>query len=146
MQLLQFLHTSLKSKRTQQELQANLAGLKVQKLLAEPTAAAIAYGVDNLKAGDSKTVMIYDFGGGTFDLSILNIVDGQYMEAGTGGDRWLGGDDWIENCMKFLWKVADQYNIGNIKEMIDNLPSKEKYPLREKLEYKPNLQNSIKWI
>ena len=45
---------------------AQLAGLKVQKLLAEPTAAAIAYGVDNLKAGDSKTVMIYDFGGGTF--------------------------------------------------------------------------------
>ena len=61
---------------------AQLAGLKVQKLLAEPTAAAIAYGVDNMKTGDSKTVMIYDFGGGTFDLSILNIVDGQYMEAG----------------------------------------------------------------
>ena len=58
---------------------AQLAGLKVQKLLAEPTAAAIAHGVDNIKAGDAKTVLIYDFGGGTFDLSILNIVDGQYM-------------------------------------------------------------------
>lgn len=72
---------------------ANYAGLKVSRLLAEPTAAAIAYGVDSLRPGEAKTVLIYDFGGGTFDLSILNIVDGQYLEMATGGDRWLGGDD-----------------------------------------------------
>ena len=72
---------------------AQIAGLKVQKLLAEPTAAAIAYGVDNLKTGDTKTVLVYDFDSNSLDLTILNIVDGQYMEAGTGGDRWLGGDD-----------------------------------------------------
>jgi len=92
---------------------AQLAGLKVQKLLAEPTAAAIAYGVDNLKAGDAKTVLIYDFGGGTFDLSILNIVDGQYMEAGTGGDRWLGGDD-LDKALQahILKRISNDYKIS----------------------------------
>ncbi|MBK6730616.1 MAG: Hsp70 family protein [Bacteroidetes bacterium] len=107
---------------------AQLAGLKVQKLLAEPTAAAIAYGVDNLKAGDSKTVMIYDFGGGTFDLSILNIVDGQYMEAGTGGDRWLGGDDLDRKLQEVvLEKVSSQYNINDIKILIENLSDKKRF-------------------
>lgn len=106
---------------------AQIAGLKVQKLLAEPTAAAIAYGVDNMKAGDSKTVMIYDFGGGTFDLSILNIVDGQYMEAGTGGDRWLGGDDLDRKLQEnILEKVSSQYKISDIKEMIQNLSEKKR--------------------
>ena len=106
---------------------AQLAGLKVQKLLAEPTAAAIAYGVDNLKTGDSKTVLIYDFGGGTFDLSILNIVDGQYMEAGTGGDRWLGGDDIDKKLQELIFKkVEEEYNISNIESLIEELPKKKK--------------------
>jgi len=101
---------------------AQLAGLKVQKLLAEPTAAAIAYGVDNLKAGDAKTVLIYDFGGGTFDLSILNIVDGQYMEAGTGGDRWLGGDDLDRALQTYIFKrISMDYNIENIESLLQKL-------------------------
>jgi molecular chaperone DnaK len=100
---------------------ARSAGLKVQKLLAEPTAAAIDYGIDNLKTGDAKTVLIYDFGGGTFDLSILNIVDGQYMEAGTGGDRWLGGDDIDKKLYDFvLQKVASDYFIDDIHSLIEN--------------------------
>lgn len=107
---------------------AQLAGLKVQKLLAEPTAAAIAYGVDNLKAGDAKTVLIYDFGGGTFDLSILNIVDGQYMEAGTGGDRWLGGDDIDRELQKLVYeKVTKKYNIDNIEDLVAQLPDKKRF-------------------
>ncbi len=107
---------------------AKLAGLKVQKLLAEPTAAAIAYGVDNLKAGDAKTVLIYDFGGGTFDLSILNIVDGQYMEAGTGGDRWLGGDDIDRKLQALVYeKVSLKYNIDNIENLVNQLSEKKRY-------------------
>ena len=107
---------------------AEIAGLKVQKLLAEPTAAAIAYGVDNLKAGDATTVLIYDFGGGTFDLSILTIVDGEYMAAGTGGDRWLGGDD-IDRKLEtlILSKVAQEYNISDIITLIQKLPEKKRY-------------------
>ena len=117
-------------------LAAQLAGLKVQKLLAEPTAAAIAYGVDNMKAGDSKTVMIYDFGGGTFDLSILNIVDGQYMEAGTGGDRWLGGDDLDRKLQELvLQKVSSQYNIGDINNLIENLSDKKKFQFEGQIRF-----------
>ena len=116
---------------------AQLAGLKVQKLLAEPTAAAIAYGVDNLKVGDSKTVLIYDFGGGTFDLSVLNIVDGQYMEAGTGGDRWLGGDDIDKKLQKLIFnKVATEYNIPNLEELIDALPKKKRDLLEAEIRMK----------
>jgi molecular chaperone DnaK len=101
---------------------AQLAGLKVQKLLAEPTAAAIAYGVDKLKIGDSKTVLIYDFGGGTFDLSILNIVDGQYMEAGTGGDRWLGGDNIDQTLQNLLYKkVEEEYNIEDLNALVQKM-------------------------
>ncbi|WMI64102.1 Hsp70 family protein [Aestuariibaculum sp. YM273] len=112
---------------------AQLAGLKVQKLLAEPTAAAIAYGVDNLKAGEAKTVLIYDFGGGTFDLSILNIVDGQYMEAGTGGDRWLGGDD-LDRALQthILQRISKDYNISNINTLIENLTQREKFKFEAK--------------
>ena len=112
---------------------AAIAGLKVQKLLPEPTAAAIAYGVDNLKAGEAKTVLIYDFGGGTFDLSILNIVDGQYMEAGTGGDRWLGGDD-LDKALQthILERISQDYNISNIDALIGNLKKRDKFKFEAK--------------
>ncbi len=106
------------------KLAAQLAGLKVQKILAEPTAAAIAYGVNNIKPGEAKTVMIYDFGGGTFDLSILNIVDGQFLEAGTSGNRWLGGDDIDMKMIDMIYnKVQKDYEINNFKQIIENLPS-----------------------
>jgi molecular chaperone DnaK len=112
------------------KLAAKYAGLKVLKILAEPTAAAIAYGVDNLKAGEAKTVLIYDFGGGTFDLSVLNIVDGQYLEMGTGGDRWLGGDDIDKELTNYIYKqICPKYNlnINEIDSLINNLPSKKKF-------------------
>lgn len=116
---------------------AQLAGLKVQKLLAEPTAAAIAYGVDNLKIGDTKTVLIFDFGGGTFDLSILNIVDGQYLEAGTGGDRWLGGDDIDRKLQELvLKKVSENYDIKNISNLINNLSPKNRFLFEGEIRFK----------
>lgn len=106
---------------------AQFAGLQVKKILGEPTSAAIAYGVDNLKAGEATTILVYDFGGGTFDLSILNIVDGQYMEAGTGGDRWLGGDDIDRLIQKIIEeKVIKQYHLNNLKLLVENLPTNTK--------------------
>lgn len=115
---------------------AQLAGLKVQKLLAEPTAAAIAYGVDNLKTGETKTVLIYDFGGGTFDLSILNIVDGQYMEAGTGGDRWLGGDDLDRKLQDFILKrVAEEYNVNDLGSLIEKLSEKKRFQFEGQIRF-----------
>jgi len=115
---------------------AEMAGLKVQKLLAEPTAAAIAYGIDNLKPGDAKTVIIYDFGGGTFDLSILNVADGQYMEAGTGGDRWLGGDDIDRKLQEIIeTKVCSLYNIAKLQPLVDNLNNRNKYRFEAQMKH-----------
>src|SRR5215475_11300169 len=67
-----------------------LAGLEVMRLLAEPTAAAVAYGLDRNATG---TYAVYDLGGGTFDVSILKLVDGVFEVKATGGDSALGGDD-----------------------------------------------------
>jgi len=112
--------------KTATRMAANLAGLKVQRLLAEPTAAAISYGIDNLQPGESKIVLVYDFGGGTFDLSILVISDNQYIESGTSGDRWLGGDDIDKLLQQYIYsQISKQYHIENIDNIIDKLPKRK---------------------
>ena len=68
-----------------------LAGLEVVRILNEPTAAALAYGLDKL--GEEARVAVYDLGGGTFDLSILEMQDGVFQVLATHGDTRLGGDD-----------------------------------------------------
>jgi L1 cell adhesion molecule like protein len=73
-----------------------ICGLNVLRIINEPTAAAIAYGLD--KTGGAKNVLIFDFGGGTFDVSILNIDDGIFEVKATGGDTRLGGED-IDNIL-----------------------------------------------
>ncbi len=119
---------------------AEMAGLKVKKILAEPTAAAIAYGIDNLKPGEPKTVLIYDFGGGTFDLSILNIADGQYMEAGTGGDRWLGGDDLDRKLQEIIEaKVCSLYNINKLQPLVDKLTVRNKYRFEGQMRFQTEM-------
>ncbi|MEO6772013.1 MAG: Fe-S protein assembly chaperone HscA [Kofleriaceae bacterium] len=72
-----------------------LAGLEVMRLMAEPTAAAVAYGLDRGGSGDGKrgVYAVFDLGGGTFDVSILKLVDGVFEVKATGGDSALGGDD-----------------------------------------------------
>ena len=75
---------------------AELAGLTVERILAEPTAAALAYGLDQL--GERKKVAVYDFGGGTFDISILEMRDGVFQVLSTAGDTQLGGDDIDAAC------------------------------------------------
>ena len=72
---------------------ATLAGIKVLRLLNEPTAAAIAYGIDQQNGEQSRNVAVYDLGGGTFDISILRLSKGVFEVLATGGDSALGGDD-----------------------------------------------------
>ena len=67
-----------------------IAGLEVRRIINEPTAAALAYGLDN---GKAQTVMVYDLGGGTFDVSLIQIGDGIVQVLATCGDNHLGGDD-----------------------------------------------------
>ncbi len=106
---------------------AFLAGLKVRRLLPEPTAAAISFGVDTVKGDDAKTVLVFDFGGGTLDLSVLTISGGQFIEHGKGGDMWLGGDDIDRLITEFvLEKTAEDYQIDSIERLIENQDEKRK--------------------
>ena len=80
---------------------ALMAGLKVQKILDEPTAAAIAFGVDNVGASDAANILVYDLGGGTFDISVLTVVGGVFAQLDIEGDMWLGGDDFDHKIMDY---------------------------------------------
>ncbi len=75
-----------------------IAGLEVLRLVNEPTAAALAYGLDKLHGGKDGVIAVYDFGGGTFDISILKLHEGIFEVISTGGDTHLGGDD-IDNLL-----------------------------------------------
>ena len=75
-----------------------IAGLDVLRLVNEPTAAALAYGLDKLQAGPAGVIAVYDFGGGTFDVSILKLHEGIFEVIATGGDTHLGGDD-LDNLL-----------------------------------------------
>jgi molecular chaperone DnaK len=80
-----------------------IAGLEVERIINEPTAAALAYGLDKKEAG---TIAVYDLGGGTFDVSILEIGDGVFEVKATNGDTFLGGEDFDERIIDFL---ADEF-------------------------------------
>lgn len=77
-----------------------IAGLNVKRIINEPTAACLAYGV-NMEKGDHK-IMVYDLGGGTFDVSILDVGEGVFEVLSTAGDNLLGGDDWDNEIVKWL--------------------------------------------
>ncbi|KAJ8660507.1 chaperone DnaK [Lichtheimia ornata] len=80
-----------------------IAGLNILRIINEPTAAAIAYGLD--KTGGEKTVLVYDLGGGTFDVSLLSIDDGIFEVLSTAGDTHLGGEDFDSRVMDHFVKV-----------------------------------------
>jgi len=80
-----------------------IAGLNVLRIINEPTAAALAYGLD--KNEKEETILVFDLGGGTFDVSLLDIGDGVVEVKATNGDNHLGGDDWDEALVNFLVKT-----------------------------------------
>lgn len=80
-----------------------IAGLTVKRIINEPTAAALAYGLDRKK---SEKVAVFDLGGGTFDISILDVADGVFEVLSTNGDTHLGGDDWDQRLINYL---ADEF-------------------------------------
>ncbi|MCD8206424.1 MAG: Hsp70 family protein, partial [Bacteroidales bacterium] len=130
---------------------AEMAGIQVQQLLAEPTAAAISYGFDKMSSGESKQILVYDFGGGTFDLSILMAVDGQFIESGSGGDRWLGGDDIDRRLKEYVCSEVEKRDGFKLDELLDNKSEKEKSEFSGGLksgieEAKKNLSRSDKAV
>ena len=84
-----------------------IAGLEVERIVNEPTAAALAYGLDKK---DGKTIAVYDLGGGTFDVSILEIGDGVFEVKSTNGDTFLGGEDFDTRLLNYL---ADEFKKEN---------------------------------
>ena len=98
-----------------------IAGLEVKRIINEPTAAALAYGLD--KENEQK-IMVYDLGGGTFDVSILEIGDGIVEVLATAGDTRLGGDDFDERIMNYLvdeFKKAEGIDLKNDKVAMQRL-------------------------
>lgn len=85
-----------------------IAGLNVKRIVNEPTAAALAYGLD--KKGTEQKVLVFDLGGGTFDVSLLDLADGVFEVLSTNGDNHLGGDDWDQRVIDWL---ADKFKQDN---------------------------------
>ena len=85
-----------------------IAGLNVKRIVNEPTAAALAYGLD--KQGTDQRILVFDLGGGTFDVSILDLADGVFEVLSTSGDNHLGGDDWDQRGIDWM---ADRFQQEN---------------------------------
>src|SRR3989440_6220414 len=85
-----------------------IAGLNVVRIVNEPTAAALAYGLD--KGEKEQTILVFDLGGGTFDVSLLEIGEGVVEVRATSGDNHLGGDDWDERIVEWL---VDKFKSSN---------------------------------
>eukprot|EP00833_Pecoramyces_ruminatium_P008125 jgi/Orpsp1_1/1182157/evm.model.c7180000080102.1 len=104
-----------------------IAGLNILRVINEPTAAAIAYGLD--KTGGEKNILVYDLGGGTFDVSLLSIDDGVFEVLATSGDTHLGGEDFDNRVIEYLTKQyqrkakvdvsKDQRAIGKLKREVE---------------------------
>jgi molecular chaperone DnaK len=90
-----------------------IAGLEVERIINEPTAAALAFGID--KTDKEQKVLVYDLGGGTFDVSILELADGTFEVLSTNGDNHLGGDDWDDVVVDWLVENFKKENAIDLK-------------------------------
>ena len=91
------------AQRTATKEAGQIAGLEVLRIINEPTAAALAYGLD--KEGTEQTILVFDLGGGTFDVSALEISEGIFQVKSTSGNTHLGGDDWDQRVIDWLVKT-----------------------------------------
>ncbi len=91
-----------------------IAGLNVKRIVNEPTAAALAYGLD--KQGTDQRILVFDLGGGTFDVSILDLADGVFEVLSTSGDNHLGGDDWDQRVIDWMADKFQQENCVDLRQ------------------------------
>lgn len=99
-----------------------ISGMQVQRIINEPTAAAIAYGLD--KKGGEKNILVFDLGGGTFDVTLLTIDNGVFEVLATNGDTHLGGEDFDQRTMQYFIKILkkrDQMDITGDKKALQKL-------------------------
>ncbi|MEN9805419.1 MAG: chaperone protein DnaK [Actinomycetota bacterium] len=110
------------AQRTATKEAGQIAGLEVLRIINEPTAAALAYGLD--KGSEDETVLVFDLGGGTFDVSVLEIGDGVFEVKSTHGDTHLGGDDWDQRVIDWLvaqFKAAHGVDLSNDRMAMQRL-------------------------
>jgi molecular chaperone DnaK len=110
------------AQRTATKEAGQIAGLEVLRIINEPTAAALAYGLD--KEDKDRTVLVFDLGGGTFDVSVLDIGEGVFEVKSTSGNTHLGGDDWDEKVMDWLvktFKDTEGVDLSNDKMAMQRL-------------------------
>ncbi len=101
-----------------------IAGLDVLRIINEPTAAALAYGLDKADGADGQKVLVYDLGGGTFDISVLEIADGVFQVLATAGNNRLGGDDFDNRIINYLveeFKKSDGVDLSKDKMAMQRL-------------------------
>ena len=96
------------------ETAGKIAGLNVKRIVNEPTAAALAYGLD--KQGTDQRILVFDLGGGTFDVSILDLADGVFEVLSTSGDNHLGGDDWDQRVIDWMADKFQQENGVDLRQ------------------------------
>jgi molecular chaperone DnaK len=110
------------AQRTATKEAGQIAGLEVLRIINEPTAAALAYGLD--KEGPDQTILVFDLGGGTFDVSILEIGEGVFEVKSTSGNTHLGGDDWDQRVIDWLvktFKDTEGVDLSNDKMALQRL-------------------------
>ena len=113
-----------------------LAGFTVERIVNEPTAAALAYGLDKLK--EKSKIAVYDFGGGTFDLSILELNEGVFQVLSTNGNTRLGGDDLDKRLIDFLVEKIKAGRVAEIRTNVSALEEIDRLNVPEKM--KPYLR------
>src|SRR5471032_2085831 len=116
------------AQRTATKEAGQVAGLEVLRIINEPTAAALAYGLD--KENTEQTVLVFDLGGGTFDVSVLEIGDGVFEVKSTSGNTHLGGDDWDQRVID--WMVSEFKNAHGVDLGIDKMATQRLKEAAEK--------------
>src|ERR1700748_198175 len=116
------------AQRTATKEAGQIAGLEVLRIINEPTAAALAYGLD--KEGADQTVLVFDLGGGTFDVSVLEIGEGVFEVKSTSGNTQLGGDDWDDKVIE--WLVSEFKNAHGVDLSADKMATQRLKEAAEK--------------
>lgn len=128
------------AQRTSTKTAGEIAGLKVLRIINEPTAASLAYGLD--KKGN-ETILVWDLGGGTFDVSILEVGEGVFEVKSTSGDTHLGGDDWDERLMNYIcdeFKASQGIDLRNDRQALQRVREAAE---KAKIELSTMVQTSI---
>jgi molecular chaperone DnaK len=118
-----------------------IAGLEVLRIINEPTASSLAYGLD--KKEKNETIAVYDLGGGTFDISILEVGDGVFQVKSTSGDTFLGGDDFDQRLIDWLADEFKRENGINLREDRQALQRLKEAAERAKIELSTTMQAEI---